>query len=652
MFNFTIKHKIVLLMGAVVTITPTLLVALLASVYYYLGIESFFNEKVSSAISETVKISRLYLEEHKKNINADILSVANAIELNYSILSRDPNLLQILLDRQSYLRNLSEIIVFTKDGVIDHTSLSFTLFFETPLDVLKEHLQKLNEGEVVIIKTDKDDKVRAIVKLNSFFDDTYLLVGRYIDPEIINHLKQTQGSADEYKILWGDIKLTRAKLEAAFIVLSALLCFSAILIANKLSNLIARPLKELVDATAIIKSGDFSIRVPERKANDEIAILARAFNRMTERIAHQRDELIQANELMDTRRRFIEVVLAELSAGILAINPSGYITLYNNSADQVLKFSYFTNSDLHYSQIFPEIGELVEVSLKQQHKHIDRHIVISREQQNIHLFVKIATITNAKHLVESIIVTFNDITELVSAQRSTAWADIARRIAHEIKNPLTPIHLAAERLKKKYINQIIQDTDTFNRYIDTIIRHVTDIEQMVGDFIEFARIPAPKFSRYNLCQIIQDVILLQQATYSFITYNFNSDKDTCYIECDRGQISQIFVNILKNAAESITIKYDESKHEFHGIININITVNDSNNLVDIKVNDNGKGIEADLIQRIMEPYITTKQKGTGLGLPIVKKLIEDHGGKLNIFNTQTGVCAAFNFKITNSNLQS
>lgn len=625
-------------MVGIATITPTVLVALLASTYYYLGIESFFNEQVSNAIAHTSDIAQLYIDEHKENVKLDALSVANSIEHSY-ILREKPELLPNFLDRQSQSRGLAEIMLFTKDRIIAHNSLGLALVFERiPIDILYKA-----DDDIIILRDGFDNRVRAIAKLHSFRENTYILVGRYTDQEIIQYLQETKGSVANYEILLGNIQLTRNKLTVAFIILSGALCFIVVLIAIKLANLISRPLEQLAEATSSIKAGDFSVRIPESKYKDEITVLSKAFNAMTERIAHQRSELIQVNELIDSRRRFIEAVLSELSAGVLAINAEGIIVLCNTSASNLLAFHFNNNNNIHFSSIFPELEDLVQKVAVSSNEEIYDHIIIKREEKDIHLLVKLGIVYDSQDTIENIIITFNDITELVSAQRLAAWADIARRIAHEIKNPLTPIQLAAERIKSKYIAQSQEENEQVSRYIDTIIKHVKDIEQMVVEFVEFARLPAPRMQSYKLRNIIEESVLLQKAAYPSIKYNIQAQDKHCYVLCDRSQISRIFNNLLKNAAESICSNDDNA---IVGTITITINIDQKNNVAVIAIADTGKGIDSTIMNRITEPYVTTKKKGTGLGLSIVQKIIEDHKSKLVIENIQdSGAIISFSLNL-------
>ena len=649
--NTTLKRKILFLMVCLATITPTILVSLFILAYYYLGIDSLFSQKISKSVAETVKIAELYLKEHKESIKGDILSVANDIDRNSAILSENPEWFTAFISGQAQIRGLSEAMIFTRNRVIAKSNLSFSLIFEKLPEIA---LQNAEKGEVVILSNELEDRVRAIMKLENFIEPTYLLVGRYVDREIINNLKETKGSAKQYKSLIDEIHSTRIELTFAFITLFILFSILSIIIAVKLSKLITRPINRLVNATQEIKSGNFSIRVPEKDARDETAILAKAFNNMTEKIEKQHNELVHLNRISDERRVFIETVLSEISAGVLVTNSEGIIVLYNNSAYDLLKKRGSTlESQPKIDELFPEVLNLLEkVATTLNNTIQSENLKITRRGKSLHLLVKASVILNKNKKLDSFIVTFDDISELISAQRSSAWADIARRIAHEIKNPLTPIQLAAERIKKKYGNDLKEDSN-FYKYTDTIIRHVGEIERIIEDFVRFAKIPQPKISRNEINCIIEEAIFSQQNIFKHVKYLFDCKEKNCYVQCDKIQIAQVLTNLLKNAAESIEAKRQllssaiSEKTDNSGYKKqISVKVKkEKRDFLGIEIEDNGLGITSEIMERISEPYVTTKQKGTGLGISIVKKIVEDHGGHFSIKNINRGASAYFTLKL-------
>jgi two-component system nitrogen regulation sensor histidine kinase NtrY len=335
-------------------------------------------------------------------------------------------------------------------------------------------------------------------------------------------------------------------------------------------------------------------------------------------------------------------VLSELSAGVIALNMKSRITLYNNAAANLLNMKPGKKTPA-LNTVFPEIITLVEKAKDVSEASVDKNLEIIRKGQKRQFFVRIYAQRNAQGDIESIIVTFDDITELVSAQRTSAWSDVARRIAHEIKNPLTPIHLAAERLNKKYLPQIKNDPENYKKYLDTIIKHVSDIGRMAEEFAKFARIPRPVMKQHDIVALIKDAIFAQECTYKKIKYRFDTTLSSCIINCDSLQISQVLINILKNSAESIEAKAEKYTKNFEGKIIVCLKVIDQ--FADIVISDNGTGFPENLLDRIFEPYVTTKAKGTGLGLSIVKKMIEDHGGSIKAEPLTTGACIKFTLQL-------
>ncbi len=627
------------MISVLVTVLPAILLAAISYAYYSIGIESLFNDKISKALTHSVEIAESYLKEHKENIKTDIFEIANDIARNQKALDEDPQLFKLFLDKQASLRNLSEIMIFQRDNVIAQNSFSLSLTFEK---LPERQLQEADSGEVVVLDQSAEDKVRAILKLHGHVN-TYLLVGRFVDRDILNHLKISQGSASSYESLMADISNTRLRLELVFISVSIVLCILAILIGARFARYITKPLNLLVDATSKVKKGDFSVRLPEKSGIDETAILTRAFNQMTETLSIQHDQLSTFTNLIDERRRFIEAVLAEVTAGVIVISKKNEITLANNSAHKLLDIPN-KNKLLNFKKIFEEITPLIEEANQKPNEIIQQNVEITRDKKKLSLFVRVGTQLSSDGTTESYIVTFDDISDLVIAQRTAAWADVARRIAHEIKNPLTPIHLSAERIKKKYINEIKSDKESFEKYVDTITRHVEDIGRIVEEFVEFARIPQPKKSSYDICKIIQDILFAQKFVYKFNKYTFDYDGKACYVLCDLTQISQVLTNLLKNAAESIEAKRASGNSGFAGDVKISLSKPNSH-FIELKIEDNGLGFDKTLIDRVTEPYVTTKVKGTGLGLPIVKKIIEDHGGILSVANSPSGAVITFNLLI-------
>jgi two-component system nitrogen regulation sensor histidine kinase NtrY len=386
----------------------------------------------------------------------------------------------------------------------------------------------------------------------------------------------------------------------------------------------AGPISGLVGAADRIRAGDLSARVPEDERNDELSSLSRAFNRMTYQIQSQQRELIEANRELDERRRFTETVLTGVSAGVIGLDRSGRVYLPNRSASALLGIDLDEAIGEDLAELAPEMAELLEQAALRPDRLAQGQVQLAGRNGTRTLLVRIAAERDDEE-ISGFVVTFDDITELVSAQRKAAWADIARRIAHEIKNPLTPIQLSAERLKRKYQKEIKNDSETFQICTDTIIRHVEDIGRMVDEFSSFARMPTPVLQPEDLATIVERAVFLERTAHPKIAFEMQFETRPVSLRCDARLVGQALINILKNAVESIEGRIAESGTNPPGHIVVNVEAGPQ---VAITVEDNGKGLPAHGRERITEPYVTTRAKGTGLGLAIVKKIMEDHSGEL------------------------
>ena len=618
-----LQTRIVLMFSLVASI-PTILVAIFSALFFNIGIQSWFDHRVSTAIEESVVVAEAYLAEHKEVIRSDILAMASILNRDAYDLNSNPELLNKVISEQANLRSLTEVIIFQKDKILAKTSLSFSFAFERlPLDIMA----RADQGDVVTLTTD-DGKVRALIKLSSYFD-TYLLVGRFIDNKVLDHMQHTQGASSEYKRLKTQISTLQIQFSVIFVVFALLLLLAAIGFGIMFAAMIARPISEMVNATDRVKAGDFTARVPEGPKHDEIAILARAFNRMTEQLHQQREGLIDATRQIDARRHFIETVLSGVSAGIIALSSDKKISLINPSAVHILSIKDALLNGKSFVDFLPEMAMLLGQVETFPTIPAQGEVTLVRHGRKLVLLVRIAADTRADK-VEGYVITFDDITDFVLAQRKSAWADVARRIAHEIKNPLTPIHLAAERLRRKYSKEV-SEPETFERYTDTIVRHVKDIGKIVEEFVNFARMPAPVFADTDLSELIRNVVFSQQCIGTGTNYTLELPDHPVNFHCDASQITQIILNILKNAEESIEAREPQTET---GQITLQLTEEPQH--LHLVVRDNGRGFPENLIDHLTEPYVTTRSKGTGLGLAIVKKIVEDHNGRLKLTNNPDG----------------
>jgi two-component system nitrogen regulation sensor histidine kinase NtrY len=607
---------------SLIAVLPTIIVAVFSYLFFSFGIESWFSDKVRTAISESVAVADAYVKEHQNAIRADALAMANDLNHNALALSLNPQYLAPVLTAQAAMRGLTEAAVVDSRGqMLARTGLAFALGFE---DVSKDALKRAAKGDVVIMTDDQEERVRALVRLDEF-SNLYLYVGRFIEPKVLNHRRETQLAAAQYEQLEGQRSGFQITFAVIFILVAMLFLASAVSIGINFAAQLADPISRLVTATEQVRAGDLAARVPEGGKDDELASLSRAFNRMTNQIHSQRQELVEANRQLDERRRFTETVLTGVSAGVIGLDRNGRIHLPNRSASALLGVDLDAAIGEDLAEVAPEMAALLDEAAARPERLAQGQVQVAGTNSTRTLLVRIAAEHDAGE-IGGFVVTFDDITELLSAQRKAAWADIARRIAHEIKNPLTPIQLSAERLRRRYLREIRTDPETFQICTDTIIRHVEDIGRMVDEFSSFARMPAPVVRPEELVPIVEQTVFLQRTAHPEITFTTRFPPHPVPLRCDARMIGQAVLNIVKNAAEAIEARRATDTAAPRGEISVAIVEDDGR--IAVVVEDNGKGLPRQGRERLTEPYVTTRTKGTGLGLAIVKKIMEDHEGEL------------------------
>ncbi len=613
---------------SLVVILPTLLVSIFSIFFFSLGIQAWFNERVKMAVAESLAVAEAYLSEHKENIRTEAMAMANDIAPAVGMAFSNPVEFNRLVSAQASVRSISEVIVFQHNRIIAQGRFTFAAAFESlPLDAV----ERARDGEVVLLgDTDNDsDKVRALVGIPGV-EDTYLLIGRLIDAKVLSHMTKTQGAVSQYNDLQANLERLQLTFSLVFLSFALLLLLTSIWYGMQFAMRLVTPISRLVAAAERVKSGDYDTRVELSGEEDEIDTLSRTFNRMTEQLAAQRTQLIEANRRLDERRRFTEVVLSGVSAGVIALDREQHITLANRSAEAVMK-----NGDSivgrPVAEVLPGIQELLSQVLAKPEALAQGTLHIGTGDKALTLHVRVSS-EMLEGAIAGFIVTFDDITMLIAAQRHAAWSDVARRVAHEIKNPLTPIALAAERIKRKYAKFIEADeAETFARYTDTIARHVGDIGRMVDEFVSFARMPNPVFKEEDLGGIIKKVVFSEQVAHPNIRYEMQLPEQSITFLCDERQMTQVLGNLLKNAAESID---GQAEPDTVGVVSARLEYKNSNIIIEIA--DNGPGFPPDKLECVLEPYFTTRVKGTGLGLAIARKIVEDHKGEMRLSNNPSG----------------
>lgn len=624
-----------------VAVTPAILVAIFSALFLNHGLEVWFSDRVNTALNQSLVVAKSYLDEHRKTISSDILSIANDLNFNAQRIIGNSFAFNDVLTNHSISRSLSEVIAIDGAGnVLARSKYSITENLDT---VPPSAFVSADTGKIALLESKDSERVRALIKLNRFID-TYLVVERYIDTRVSGHIEAINEAVSQYK----EMKNKRGGFQVTFVVIFAvvamLLLLAAAWIGLTVAKQLATPISRLIGAAEDVSKGDLSVRVSIAEEDDEIRTLGQTFNKMTSQLEAQQDGLIQANRELDERRRFTETVLTGVSAGVIGLDADGLIHLPNRSASVLMATELDKAIGLPLRDVIPEMGQLLDDVKEQGGRMRQNEIELNRDNVNLILHVRVA----AEFLDDEAIgyvVTFDDVTELLSAQRKAAWADVAQRIAHEIKNPLTPIQLSAERLERKYLKEIKTDPDIFQTCIGTITRQVDDIGRMVDEFSDFARMPEPSMKIENISEICRQSVFLEENRYPEINFVMKLPDEDQSTHCDAQQISRALTNLLKNASESVISKIEETQADpKSGEIILSLetqnTLTEKNtseiSMIEIKIVDNGKGLPVENRDRLTEPYMTTRSKGTGLGLAIVKKIIEDHGGNLILSDGETG----------------
>jgi two-component system nitrogen regulation sensor histidine kinase NtrY len=581
------------------------------------SLRGWFNERISTAVEESVNIANSYLEEHMRSVSGQILAMANDINREAPNLLRNRTGFDQYLTNQAGVRNLTEALVIDSTGrVLANSQFAYAVTFS---DLDEAFFDKANQGEVSIANTDNQYRIRAGLRLNQFVD-AYLLVGRFVDPTVLAAVERTQFASSSYQLL--DIRQLDLQISFAvmFGMVALLLLLGSVWLGLNFANAIVTPISAIIGVADRVRSGNHSTRVGPIHDQGEIGELAASFDRMLDEMDRNRRELVEANIQLDKRREFTEAVLAGVSSGVIGIDHEQIITLPNLAALNMLKLNTQFTVGKKLADVVPEFTELLERAVTAK-RLPEINIDINRDNINLTLLTRITREMIGGRVV-GYVVTFEDISALMDAQRKATWADVARRIAHEIRNPLTPMQLASERLAQKFSMSDPEQDASFRSNVEMITRQVDDIRRLVDEFSSFARMPAPNIADYDLINIIRSQIMLikAEATDIYFQTDFGSH-DTVMIACDDGMIRQVITNLLQNAVDAMT---ESDSPDQKVLIRLSVTPD----TVQVMVIDNGPGLPVNNRKHLTEPYVTHRKGGTGLGLAIVKKIMEDHGGSL------------------------
>ncbi len=614
-------HTRLVALFSVIAAVPTVLVAIFASLLFQSGLEFWFSDKARGMIENTVAVARTTYDHEVERVALETLTMSGDLAAYLRAVPIDDPRFAEGFGRQVLNRNLSEAIIINigKDGVM--RSLALVNPYDRPLEkvISRDKIAELSSKESVAINS--NDRIGALARLD-YAPNSYVYAARVFDPQFKTQIDRARDVQVVYRELLERSRLYQLRFNAALLAGALIIVWLSIFIALRIADRLVRPVGQLVDAAGRIEGGDFSVRVPVAAPVDEIGMLSSAFNRMTGRLQEQTGALVAANEQLDTRRAFIEAVLSSVTAGVIALDEQSRILLVNRSAETLLQPDGEELEGRELSEVSEELGEFMAGEAR------EANVSIAADGEQRTLAVK------RVRYADGTVLTFDDITEQLTDQRRAAWSDIARRIAHEIKNPLTPIQLAAERLQRRYGKEVATEPETFERLTGTIIRQVGDLRRMVDEFSNFARMPKPVFREENVHEIARAALFLHEVAHPGMTFSIDPAQADIRLVCDRRQLSQALTNVVKNAVEAIEIRRNRGEGSFEGD-KVEVKVRETRDQVVIDVTDTGIGLPEER-ERLTEPYMTTRVRGTGLGLAIVKKIVEEHMGEIAFLDRAGG----------------
>jgi len=607
---------------AVIAAVPAILVALVASVTLDRGLDRLFSTRTRAIIENSMIVADAYLQEHAQLIRGDIMAMSFDVARAKPLFDSERERFKQFFTAQARVRGLAAAMVLGPDtAIIERADIQSDQ--PTPLPDAAG-LATVNDAEPQIGMLLNTNSVAAVVKLRGY-DNAYLSIIRPLDPRVVAHLRETQATVTDF----ANLQSRRFGVQLAFALMYTVIALAVLLSAAWLglnfANRLVAPIRRLIGAANIVSTGNLFVQVPVLRSEGDLAQLGQTFNRMTTELRTQRDDIVRARDVMDQRRRFTEAVLAGASAGVIGVDAEGRISILNRSAEKLVDRLESDVIGHPLSEILPELKDIFSNAQLGIQRLVQGQVTINRRNRERNLSVRVTT-EQSPDSERGYVITLDDITDLVTAQRTSAWADIARRIAHEIKNPLTPIQLSAERLRRKYGKSITDDPAVFYQCTDTIVRQVDDIKRMVDEFSKFARMPKAVIEAEDVADTVRQVVFLMRVGNDDVDIDLALSEDPMPARFDRRLISQGLTNIIKNATEAIAAVPQSAR----GRGRIRVIAKRSGDGIFIDVIDNGIGLPKENRNRLLEPYVTTREKGTGLGLAIVGRILEEHGGGIEL----------------------
>jgi two-component system nitrogen regulation sensor histidine kinase NtrY len=615
-------HVRIVALFSVIAAVPAILVAIVASVTLDRGLDQLFSRQISSVIENSRLVAEAYVREHAYIIRVDLVGMAFDVARAKPMFDQDRERFKQFFNTQTSARGFATAMILGSDlSVVEQSERKIDQEFIMPT---REGLAVVTDSAPQLALFPDTNYVVGIIKLRNF-DDRYLYVVKFLDPRVVAQLRATQESVAAYS----NLDARRFGIQVAYALMytaiSLIVLLSAVWIGLNFANYLVAPIRRLIGAAQVVSTGNLYVQVPIRRSEGDLAHLGETFNKMTHELRTQRDDIVNARDLIDSRRRFTEAVLAGASAGVIGVDAGGRVSIMNRSAEKLIERTEADTLGQPLEEIVPELAEILENARSGVQRLVQGQVTINRKGRERNLSVRVTT-EQSGEADHGYVVTLDDITELVIAQRTAAWGDVARRIAHEIKNPLTPIQLSAERLRRKYGGVIVEDRAVFEQCTQTIIRQVDDIKRMVDEFSKFARMPKPVLVAEDVADTVRQVVFLMRVGHADIDIDVDIKEDPMPGRFDRRLISQGLTNIIKNAAEAIAAV--PASEQRRGNIKVS-AARDGGDIV-IDVADNGIGLPKENRNRLLEPYFTTRDKGTGLGLAIVGRILEEHGGRIEL----------------------
>ncbi|MEC3860986.1 PAS domain-containing sensor histidine kinase [Mesobacterium sp. TK19101] len=611
---------------AVMALLPTVTVAVFAVLTINIGLETWFSERVRNVVGASLSAAEAYENEHRADLTQDAKALAQYLNAarRATFIMNDGDLRQVLAQGQAQIqRGLREAYVIDGTGEIRARGERSYLFdFEKPSDA---DLAEAQENGIAVIEDWDNNEFRALLPLRAFVD-RYLYVSREVDGGILNLLDDTQETARFYQQQESERGRRLFDFALLYLGFAMLLIMAAVWLGMWFAERLSRPVGRLTGAAQSVGTGDLDVQVIEEDGDDEIAMLGRYFNQMTRQLKIQRQTLLDNTRQIERRQRLFNSVLTSVTSGVVGLDDQGRVTFVNRSAERLLGW-HENKATVHIHVAVPEFGPLFDRVQAEGLEIAQEELKVSREGRAENLLVRMSTRRREDGSLEGYVVAFDDVTDLVSAQRMAAWGDVARRIAHEIKNPLTPIKLSAERIQRSFVRRLEpQDAEKVSGLTERIVRQTDDLRRIVDEFSKFARMPEPERKPEDVVDLLRGVVLMQEAGQPGVRFVTDLCADPMPSELDATMIGQALTNLIKNAGEAIESLQEKGAPDGFAP-EIRIRCAEVDGRAEIRILDNGIGLPEDRA-RLFEPYVTTRDKGTGLGLPIVKKIIEEHGGSL------------------------